>query len=249
MNPVPHELMGRAAMVHYKGGEPLAAALLFGEAARLAPEDPDLLNGLGHSVLACAGVLVRKPFFEWADAIFRRVLVLAPDGPLAPLSRQRLEEIAGELGPGERPPLDPARLPELLSFLQVEPGLVEQAVDKLSQDDAMFQIMAVGAVPVERFLPVLLAAVGGRWGPGAARSALKRLANFGPRPEITAALEQVAASPLAEELQPYLSFAMQGRSPTHPVVRAAPAVAPTEAPAAAPTEVPVEPKKPWWKFW
>lgn len=238
MNPVPHELMGRAAMVHYKGGQPLAAALIFGEAARLAPEDTGLLNGLGHSVLACVGVFVREPFFEWADAIFRRVLALEPEGPMAPLGRQRLEEIARELGPGERSPLDPARLPELLSFLQVEPGLVEQAVDKLSQDDAMFQIMAVGAVPVERFLPVLLAAVGGRWGPGAARSALKRLAGFGPRPEITATLEQVAASPLAEELQPYLRFAMQGRSPTHPV-----------APAESPAEPPAEPKKPWWKLW
>ena len=140
MVPVPHDLLGRAAMVHYKGGEPLAAALMFGEAVRLAPEDPDLLNGLGHSVLACVGVFVRKPFFEWADAIFRRVLLLAPGAVVAPLCRTRLEEIAPELGPGERSPMDPARLPELLSFLQVEPGLVEKAVDKLSPDDAMFQI-------------------------------------------------------------------------------------------------------------
>lgn len=236
MLPAPEKMLASSALDFYKANQPLAAAILFAEAAQLAPNNAEVLCGLGSALARSAGALVRRPFFEKAAQAFHRCIACSNTGPHAEICKEWLAELRAEIDVAAQPPLDPADLPALLDFLHVQPGIVEDAIDGLGEDNAMGVIMAVGAVPILRFLPVLLAAVEGRWGASAARSALKRVVPFGDRPEIRAAMERTAASPLAAELEPYLSFAMRGDVPAR--VEFVPAQPAPEPPA----------KKPWWKI-
>jgi hypothetical protein len=201
------ELGQRAGVLLLQSGSPLAAALVFGEVARIAPQSAGVWCGLGSAVARCVGILVVAPFVRWSTRCLRRSLILEPHGPYAEAAREGIAAQMERPGFEELPPMDPGELPELLAFLDIEPDILVDAIDRLSADDRMFAVMAIGDLRSARFVRAMAIAVSGRWGGGPARSALKRVGPFLETDDVVAAMVSLRASPLAEECDPYLSWA------------------------------------------
>ena len=223
----------KAATILFQSKAWLAAAIVFGETARHAPDDVAVLAGFGSAVANSAGVFVVAPFVQWSTRILRRCLELAPSGPYANLARERLAELRKKPEWKDLPPIRPEDFDELLTFLDINTTIVVEAIDSVAPDDHMFMVMALGNLGAPRFVPALAAAVSGRWGAEAARSALKRVGKFQGRREIREAMVALRESPLGAECDPYLSWAEQRAPPAEDS-------APPPAPPA---------KKPWWKLW
>lgn len=258
----PKDLAASAGMILFKAGQPLAAAIVYAEAAKLAFDDPAILLGLGASVGNSAGVLVVAPFVQWSTRTLKRCLVVASDGPYAKVARERLETLREKKEFQDLPPIEASDLDELLDFLDIDPQIVVQAIDDVAKDDQMSVVMALGDLAQPRFVPVIAAAIEGRWGGGPARSALKRMGRFAGRRSIRDALAALRAGPLAEECGPYLEFAERHAASVEPEPDPPPparkaASAPSSAArnaAAAPSPGAREPEpapaaKPWWKVW
>ena len=243
----PSALGAKAAMLFFKRDAYLAAAIVYGETAKLAPDNPEVLVGLGAAVGNSAGVLVIAPFVQWSTRILKRCLAVSGSGPYAEVARQRLKELEGKKEYRDLPTLEPADLDELLAFLDIDRTIVVAAIDGIADDDKMFAVMALGDLRALRFTPVIAAAIEGRWGAAPIRSALKRVGPFAKRRSIHEAFAKLKASALAAEAQPYLEFAEKGLPPASEV-EDDPVPAPPRRAAAAPAEVP-PPPKPWWKIW
>src|SRR5262245_33714318 len=88
----PTELAKRAAIAMFRTDNALAAAIVYGEAAKLAPDDPEILCGFGAGVGNSAGQLVVAPFVQWSTRILERC-VGCGDSPYANVARERLAEL------------------------------------------------------------------------------------------------------------------------------------------------------------
>lgn len=220
----PTEMGQRAAMTLLKAGASLPAAIVLGEVAKQTPDNVEVWAALGVAVARSVGGLVAAPFVHAATACFSRVLVLEPVGKSGDLARSWLAELERRPEYVDEPAMEPEALEGLLRFLDLSADVVPQGIDRLEGDDPMDVVMGVGDLASPRFVPVLAAAITGRWGDGAARSALKRVGPLLGAPEVREALAQARAGERAEELEPYLSWA-EGQ----PVPRAPAAVVRGEA--------------------
>src|SRR5262249_6991256 len=120
----------------------------------------------------------------------------------AEVARERLASLEGAASARA---LTNAEIPALLEFLVVNDRVLPDAVAALPAGDQMSAVMVLGDHRNELYLSVLRHAIVGRYGDGAARSALKRIGSFLERPDVQGSLEIAAASPLREELGPYLT--------------------------------------------
>jgi hypothetical protein len=195
----------RAAMDLFKAGQPLASALVYAELAedRVGTDDAELWCGLGSALMASRGRLVRAPFEEWASKVFRRGAPLFRGTPYAPVVAEWLEELPSA---ASALPLADAEIPSMIAFLLVNEAVLPDAIAALPGDDAMGVVMALGDRADPLYVPALRAAVEGKFGGGAARSALKRIGAFLDRPEMQASLLAASQGAIREELGPYLSF-------------------------------------------
>jgi hypothetical protein len=193
----------RAAGDFFRAGQPLAAAIVYGELAQGGLSTPELWCGLGSALMASRGVMVRAPFEAWAAKVFRRGAPAFPGTPYAEVALEWLTELPQAKGTA---PLDDAEIPAMLAFLLVNERVLPDAAAALPEDAMMGTVMALGDRKSPLYLPVLRDAVEGKLGAGAARSALKRIGPFLERPEMLASLLAAKTSPEREELEPYLSF-------------------------------------------
>ena len=154
------DLRLKVARLFLGARQPLGAAVLLAEVVRGGNRDPEVWCGLGAALMGARGVLVSKPFEDWAALVFRD----APSFAGTPYA-----EVAAE---------------------------------------QMFAVMViVEASP--HASAVARAAILGRWGMGAARSALKRVAPLLDRVDVRAAITEAARGPHCDELRPYLASALQ----------------------------------------
>lgn len=196
----------RIAMDLFKARQPLAAALVYAEIARSGLSAPDLWCGLGASLMASRGQLVRRPFEVWATKVFRRGEPTFAKTPYADVVKDWLPELPDFT---KTPPLSDAELTPMIEFLLVNEAVLPDAAMALSPDMVMGVVMALGDRGDPLYVPLLRAAVEGRLGDGAARSALKRIGPFLERPDMQASLLAVSQSPMREELEPYLGSVLQ----------------------------------------
>ncbi len=242
-------------MLFFKSQQYLAAALLYGEAAKRAPDDPAVLLGFGAAVGNCAGVLVVEPFVQWSTRILNRCIAKDNGGPNTEIARARLAELAQQPQYVALPPIEPADIEPLLAFLDVNPStIMADAVAALPDDDRMLAMIALGELGSPRFASAVAGAASGQWGHSAANAAFKRIRPFAGHRIVREAMQRLRANAeLAETCEPYLSSAeaavaaipitietpagFQKVSP--PPARPVGAVPPPSAPAT----------KPWWKFW
>ncbi|MCW5808454.1 MAG: hypothetical protein KIT31_39250 [Deltaproteobacteria bacterium] len=222
-------------MAFLKAQHPLAAAIVFGEAAKLTPADPALLLGLGIAVRSSAGVLVTRPFVEWSVRILKRCIELDAHGDHGRVAGDRLAALACSPDYADLPAIEPADLDVLVAFLDVAPATVlPDAISALPDDDRMFAIMSLAELRSPRFWSAIAAAISGTWGLGPARSALKRVAPYGHHRAVRTALASLRASPRGEDCDPYLHFAER-------LVADIPITEPTAPPPTAPRR--------WWRLW
>jgi hypothetical protein len=200
----------RAAMDFFKAQQPLAAALVYAEAAQGGASAPGLWCGLGSSLMRCRGVLVRRPFEIWAAKVFRRGEPTFPGSPYAEIARDWLRELPEA---GREAPLRDEELPAMIEFLLINERVLPEAAAALPQDDRMGVVMALGDRRAPLYVPLLRDAIEGRLGDGAARSALKRVGAFLERPDVQASLLAAARSPSRDELEPYLKFVLDRLPP------------------------------------
>lgn len=199
-------MLDSVAFELFKARRPLAAAILFAEALELTPDDADAWCKLGAAVGDSAGLLVTAPFWTWSARCLRASLERSDEGAYADLARERLALLADKI---DVDALEPARIDEvgeLLDFLDVDERVVADGFAAL--DDAMMAVMAVGDHGGARFAPAIIAAIRGELGPGAQRSALKRIGPHSDNVGVRAAVVDLARSPAAEEARPYLDWAM-----------------------------------------
>lgn len=197
------QLVLRVATMLYVRGRPLASAILFADVAA-GSADPAVWTGLGAALASAAGALVREPFLEAAWRALERAAPIAKGTPFAEVVDEWRPKLLAELG--ERPDLGPMKdeeLAPLLDLLHVGPEVLIEAVGALESDDRMLAMMAIGGREDERYLPALLAAAGGKWGAGPARSALKRMGRYRGRPELHEAVDALKERGLGQECRPY----------------------------------------------
>lgn len=202
----PNSFALRIGMDLFKARQPLAAALVYAEIAGSGYSTPELWCGLGASLLASRGQFVRTPFEVWAAKVFRRGEPGFGGTPYAAVVQDWLPALPDY--PNSQP-LSDAEIPEMIEFLQVNEAVLPGAVATLAPDAAMSVVMALGDRAHPLYLPLLRAAVEGKLGDGAGRSALKRVGPFLDRPEMLASLLVASTSPRREELEPYLKFLLQ----------------------------------------
>jgi hypothetical protein len=248
----PTELAKRAAMSLFKTGHALAAAIVYGEAAKLAPDDPEILCGFGAGVGNSAGRLVIAPFVQWSTRILERC-VACGDTPYAKIARERLVELRSKPEYLPLPAAQPGDFEPLVAFLDVEPrNTIPAAIDALAEDDRMFAIMALGDLGSPRFWSAIAAAIEGRWGDGAARSALKRVGRYASHRAVRDAMVALRRSPLGAECDPYLEFAERNVASIPIAIEPVEGFVKVQAPpagAVVPPPAPAGSRKPWWKFW
>jgi hypothetical protein len=148
---------------------------------------------------------------EAAWKAFERAEPLAVGTPYAEVIEEWRPELVRELG--ERTDLGAMKdeeLAPLLDFLHVTPEVMRDAVNGLPEDDKMSAVMALGERADERYLPVLLEAASGAWGPSAARSAFKRMGRYRGRPELLAAIERLKDRGLGEECRVHYEWLLHG---------------------------------------
>ena len=249
MNPTdPVELAKSAGMKFFRAGHSLAAAIVYGEAAVRAPDDPAVLLGFGAGVGNSAGRLVIAPFVQWSTKLLERCITTG-DSEYTKVARERLDELKTK---PEYLPLAPAQQSEfepLLAFLDVDPrNTLPAAIDDLPEDDKMFAIMALGDLGSPRFWAAIAGAIDGRWGAGAARSALKRVGRYARYIAVRNAMVRLKSGLLADECEPYRKFALESVVSVQATIKAPTGFVRVEPPPVTPVAAP-NGKKPWWKFW
>lgn len=205
----PNQLAFRIGMDLFKARQPLAAALVYAELAGSGFSSAELWCGLGSSLMNCRGRMVRKPFEVWAAKVFRRGESAFKGTPYAEVVDNWLPELP------EAPttkPLEDAEIPAMIDFLLVNEDVFPQAVGALAPDAAMGIVMGLGDRKHPLYVPLLRAAVAGKLGDGAARSALKRIGPFLERADMLGSLLIASQSPRREDIEPYLGFVL-GRLP------------------------------------
>ena len=253
----PIELARTVGMMFFKAQQFLAAAILYGEAAKRAPDNPAVLLGFGASVGDCAGVMVVEPFVQWSTRILERCIAKDNGGQNTPVARARLAELAQDRHYVALPPIEPADIEPLLAFLDVSPSTtMVEAVAALPDDDRMMAIMALGELGSPRFASAIAGAVSGQWGHSPANAAFKRLRPFAGHRIVREAMQRLRANAArAEECEPYLRSAEAAVASTpitidtpegYSKVRPPPARPVGAAPSTTNGE---PPNKPWWKFW
>ncbi len=244
----PVELAKRAGMELFKAGHSLAAAIVYGEAAKRAPDDPEILLGFGAGVGNSAGRLVIAPFVHWSTKLLERCLRTG-DNAYTKIARERLVELKAKPEYLPLPPAEPSEFEPLIAFLDVDPrNTLPAAIDELPEGDRMFAVMALGDVGSPRFWSAIAGALEGRWGAGPARSALKRVKPYAAHVAVRDAMVKLKAGPLGEECEPYLSFAEQSIASIQPTIQAPTGFVRVEPPPVTPVAA-AHDKKPWWKFW
>lgn len=202
----PNQFALRIGMDLFKARQPLAAALVYAEVAGSGFASPELWCGLGSSLMNCRGRIVRKPFEVWAAKVFRRGESSLKGTPYAEVVSEWLTELP------EAPktaPLQDAEIPAMIDFLLVNEDVFPQAVGALQPDAAMGIVMALGDRKHPLYVPLLRAAIEGKLGDGATRSALKRIGPFLERSDMLASLLIASQSPRREDVEPYLGFVLQ----------------------------------------
>lgn len=228
----------------FKAKQPTAAAIVLAMTAMTAPDDPAVLTPLGASLAGGVGVFVRKPFVHWATRTLLRSIAVGKEGPFVKVATEILADLRTmEEWQEGLTPLEPGDLEEMLVFLDIDPMIVVEGIDAAPENDQMFLVMALGDMASPRLVPVVAAAISGRWGAAPVRSALKRFRPFANRKSIRDALVALRAGPLAAEAGPYLDYAERDL-PTE-IIDDTPKPKRASAPAPAKTDV----AKPWWKFW
>jgi len=196
--------MNEIAFALFKAGQPLGASIIWANALRIGTASPVTYAGLGSGLLDSRGMLVRKPFEEWAAKVFARGAPVLAGSEYASVVEDRRAQI-----PAGTPavPLRDDEIPALIEFLLVNESVLPDAIAALPADDHMSAVMALGnGDPL--YVGVMRAAVAGRYGDGAARSALKRIGPFLDRVDVQGSIGVAAESPMAEELGPYLTFVL-----------------------------------------
>lgn len=202
----PNEFALRVAMDLFKARQPLAAALVYAEVAGSGFATAELWCGLGASLMKSRGMMVRKPFEVWAAKVLRRGEPAFKGTPYADVVKDWLPELPDAPNTA---PLQDAEIPAMIEFLLVNEAVLVDAVAALTPDAAMSMVMALGDRKHPLYVPLLRAAVEGKFGDGAARSALKRIGAFLDRSDMQASLLNLSLSPQREELEPYLGFVVQ----------------------------------------
>ncbi len=200
----PTEARLRVARMFLRARQPLGAAVVLAELARRGNRDPEVWCGLGAALLGSRGALVVKPFELWAARVLREAEPLVFGTPFA---QTRLELERGLPPPATAEPMDAVALDELIPYLLVTDDVLPGAIDGLPADDRMFAVMML-ADHSGHALPVIRAAIRGRWGPPAARAALKRCGRFLDRVDLRAAITAAGGSPGHDELEPYLGHVL-----------------------------------------
>jgi hypothetical protein len=132
-------------------------------------------------------------------------LELGDQGAYAGVARERLDLLAAKIDVATLAPARVDEVDELLAFLDINERVIADALAALG--DPMMAVMAIGEHGGARFAPAIIAAIRGELGPGAQRSALKRIAGFADNVGVRAAVADLVKSPDAEEAQPYLGWA------------------------------------------
>ncbi|MBA3546524.1 MAG: hypothetical protein H0T76_08585 [Nannocystis sp.] len=185
----------------YRGGQPLAAALVWAELARGGMASAQLWCALGSALMQSRGRLVRRPFELWAGKVFNRgASAIAGTEYAAPVNDWLTELPEART----QPPLVDAELSEMIEFLLVNERVLPDAVGSLGDSDRMGVVMALGDRGDPLYVPLLRCAIEGQFGGGAARAAAKRVGPFLGRADLQASIEAARTSPIAEELGPYL---------------------------------------------
>jgi ribosomal protein L7/L12 len=185
----------------YKAGQPLATALVCAEVVSKGFSSPELWCAFGSALMMSRGRLVRRPFEMWAAKVFRRGESSVAGTAYAEPVRGWLAELPEAAGTA---PLADAELPEMIEFLLVHEQVLPEAIAALGDDDRMGAVMVLGDRADPLYVPVLRAAIVGRLGDGAARSALKRVGPFIERADVQGALATAMELPIREQLGPYL---------------------------------------------
>lgn len=189
------------ALDFYKAGQPLATALVCAELASKGVSSAELWCMLGSALMMSRGRLVRRPFEIWAAKVFRRGESLVAGTGYAEPVREWLAELPE--APRTAPLVD-AELPEMIEFLLVHEQVLPEAIAGLGEEQRMGAVMVLGDRADPLYVPVLRAAIVGRFGEGAARSALKRVGRFIERADVQGSLATAMTLPIREQLGPYL---------------------------------------------
>lgn len=210
------EMAERAAQMLLQSGAPLPAAIVYAEIVRRVPDDPRVWAAFGVALARSRGTLVVEPFVRAATRCFVRSLALASEGPMADVARHWLDTLRPLSEFSDAPAMTTDDLDRLVAFLDLAPEIVPSGIDPLVGDDRMSVVMGIGDLGAPRFVPVMAAAIVGRWGDGAARSALKRVGPVLGAPEIRTALATLRASAMGETCEPYLGWVEKEVPPLPP---------------------------------
>ncbi|MEM1000619.1 MAG: hypothetical protein AAGN35_26435 [Bacteroidota bacterium] len=226
----------------------LAAAILLGEATLAGVNNAGTWYVFGVELFRSAGVLVRKPFFEWSARCLKRAVALVQDPELEELATEGLMDLSSQVNVDSLTAIEDDELESLLAFLDIDINTFPKAISALPEDQRGYALMVMGDHGSPRFLPVMLSALRGVWGDYPARVALKRLGNFGDTPEIRETLEVIVFSPRSRDYQPYLRMAMERIDPEWAMDLL------YEAEQAREENDPDYPEdyggnRPWWRFW
>lgn len=198
------------ATLFMENSQHLVAAICYAELVKEHPDNPLFWCRLGSALgaLGDAAVFVRKRFHRWAIRVFRRGLLLAENTNYQAIMHEWVDGIT-EVDTTTLEPIADEEIDALLDFLVIDDAIFAKAIGALPASDQPFVVMALGDRPTTTFLPVLIAAIEGQFGEMAARSALKRAHPHRNDPRLRVALERVAHTPRADQLEPYLSFAAE----------------------------------------
>lgn len=227
----------------------LATAIVYGEAALAGVDQAEVWYDFGVALYRSAGVLVRKPFFEWAARSLKRAVPLADGTELEELIAEGLMDLSQQVTVDELAPITTEDLGPLLTFLDIDINTFPRAIAALEEEKRGYALMVLGDHGSPRFLPVMLSALRGSWGDHLTRVALKRLGKFGDSPEIRESLEVVVFSPRSREYQPYLQMALERIDPewAYDVMQDAAQAREENDPDGYSSGM--GGSKPWWKFW
>ena len=185
-----------------RGGQPLAAAIVWADLARGGMSSAQLWCGLGSALMQCRGRLVRRPFELWAGKVFNRGSVVIAGTGYAETTKKWLEELPE--APGQ-PMLADAEIFEMIEFLLVNERVLPDAVAALPEGERMGAVMVLGDRGAPLYVPLLRHAIAGELGGDCARAAAKRIFKFVERADVQASIEAARDTPIAGELGPYLT--------------------------------------------
>jgi hypothetical protein len=200
-----HDARVRVARMFLRGGQPLAAALLFAELVRARSRAPEVWCGLAAALLgARGGPRTRRGLEIWAALVLRDAAEVAIGTPFAATVAKL---VAGLTAPADDDMFEAAEMDALQRYL-LEPGpLLAPALDRLPPADHQYAVTLLAEHSVHA-APVVAAAITGRWGAAVARAALRRIDRFTANADVRAAVAAATRSPERDALEPYLGRAL-----------------------------------------